>query len=105
MSHELTQSFYRERRKFLLQMGAGLGWVTAAELLGSPAWAQGLSADKPYSRGILTAAHFRPTAKRVIYLFQAGGPSQLDLFDYKPKLVDLHGQELPDSVRDGQRLT
>src|SRR5829696_2845492 len=49
--------------------------------------------------------HFTPTAKRVIYLFQSGAPSQLDLFDYKPKLQDLFGKDLPDSVRRGQRLT
>ncbi|HKB03816.1 MAG TPA: DUF1501 domain-containing protein [Gemmataceae bacterium] len=49
--------------------------------------------------------HFTPTAKRVIYLFQSGAPSQLDLFDYKPKLRDLFGKNLPDSVRRGQRLT
>jgi hypothetical protein len=49
--------------------------------------------------------HFTPTAKRIIYLFQSGAPSQLDLFDYKPKLKDLFGNDLPDSVRRGQRLT
>ena len=49
--------------------------------------------------------HFAPKAKRVIYLFQHGGPSQLDLFDYKPGLVKLGGQELPESIRKGQRLT
>lgn len=49
--------------------------------------------------------NFTPRAKRVIYLFQSGGPSQLDLFDYKPKLKDLAGTELPDSIRRGQRLT
>ena len=48
---------------------------------------------------------FAPKAKRVIYLFQHGGPSQLDLFDYKPGLAKLSGTELPDSVRQGQRLT
>ena len=48
---------------------------------------------------------FAPKAKRVIYLFQSGAPSQLDLFDYKPKLADLRGTELPDSIRQGQRLT
>ena len=46
-----------------------------------------------------------PRAKRVIYLFQSGGPSQLDLFDYKPLLRAMNGEELPDSVRKGQRLT
>lgn len=51
------------------------------------------------------APHFAPKAKRVIFLFQSGGPSQLELMDYKPKLKDLHGTELPDSIRQGQRLT
>ena len=51
------------------------------------------------------APHFAPKAKRIIYLFQSGGPSQLDLFDHKPALQDRNGQELPDSVRQGQRLT
>jgi hypothetical protein len=49
--------------------------------------------------------HFAPKAKRVIYLFQSGGPSHLELFDYKPKLAKFHGSELPDSIRQGQRLT
>jgi Protein of unknown function (DUF1501) len=49
--------------------------------------------------------HLAPTAKRVIYLFQSGGPSHLELLDYKPRLKELHGSELPDSVRQGQRLT
>jgi hypothetical protein len=49
--------------------------------------------------------HFKPTAKRIIYLFQSGAPSQLDLFDHKPKLKDLFAKELPDSIRKGQRLT
>ena len=49
--------------------------------------------------------HFAPKAKRVIYLFQSGGPSQMELFDYKPKLKDYAGTELPESIRNGQRLT
>src|SRR5687768_841918 len=49
--------------------------------------------------------HFKPRAKRVIYLFQSGAPSQMDLFDHKPKLDELRGTELPDSIRMGQRLT
>ncbi len=49
--------------------------------------------------------HHKPKAKRIIYLFMAGGPSQIDSFDYKPKLNQLHGEELPESVRKGQRLT
>ena len=56
--------------------------------------------DKP-----LDLPHFAPKAKRIIYLFQSGGPSQHDLFDYKPKLNEMMGIDLPDSVRMGQRLT
>ncbi len=48
---------------------------------------------------------FAPKAKRVIYLFQNGAPSQIETFDYKPKLKEMFGQELPESVRGGQRLT
>ena len=55
--------------------------------------------------GALSTAHFTPRARRVIYLFMHGGPSQLDLFDHKPNLKKRHGEELPDSVRRGQRLT
>ena len=56
-------------------------------------------------KGKNTLPHFAPKAKRVIYLFQSGAPSQLELFDYKPKLAELFGEELPDSVRQGQRVT
>ena len=55
--------------------------------------------------GLPDLPHFAPKAKRVIYLFQSGGPSQLELFDHKPQLEKLRGQDLPDSVRRGQRLT
>src|SRR4051794_29455951 len=56
-------------------------------------------------RGLPGLPHFAPKAKRVIYLFQSGGPSQIELFDYKPRLVEYQGTDLPDSVRNGQRLT
>jgi hypothetical protein len=56
-------------------------------------------------RGLIGLPHFAPKAKRVIYLFQSGGPSQIELFDYKPRLVEFQGTELPDSIRNGQRLT
>ena len=57
------------------------------------------------NNGQLDLPHFAPKAKRIIYLFQSGGPSQLDLFDNKPLLNELRGKELPDWVRQGQRLT
>jgi hypothetical protein len=56
-------------------------------------------------RGLPGLPHFAPKAKRVIYLFQSGGPSQIELFDYKPRLVEFQGTELPESIRNGQRLT
>ncbi len=55
--------------------------------------------------GLAGVPHFPPKAKRVIYLFMAGGPSQIDLLDYKPSLEKLHNTELPDSIRMGQRIT
>jgi hypothetical protein len=63
------------------------------------------AASVPGQPGLAGLPHFAPKAKRVIYLFQSGAPSQMDLFDYKPNLATLHATELPDSVRQGQRLT
>ncbi len=56
-------------------------------------------------QGVLAAPHFTPRARRIIYLFMSGGPSQLDLFDHKPLLNQRNGEDLPESVRMGQRLT
>jgi Protein of unknown function (DUF1501) len=83
------------RRYFFGKAAAGLGTAALASLL----QADETSGTMP---GI---PHFPPTAKRVIYLFQSGAPSQMDLFDYKPRLRDLAKTELPDSIRGGQRLT
>ena len=69
--------------------------------LGAAALSSLMAEDQ--SPGVLP--HFAPTAKRVIYLFQHGAPSQLDLFDYKPALAARRGEDLPDSIRQGQRLT
>jgi hypothetical protein len=94
------QSSIVNRRHFLNRFAGGLGGVALAEMLSSHATAAPLA-----DRGILGAPHFAPRAKRVIFLFMSGGPSQLDLFDYKPLLNQRHGEQLPDSVRGGQRLT
>ncbi len=90
------------RRQFFGRAAAGIGTAALGSLLAPRA----LGAT-PYltASGVLDALHFAPKAKRVIYLFQSGGPSQLDLFDYKPQLAQHHGVDLPDSVRMGQRLT
>jgi hypothetical protein len=85
-----------DRRTFLSRFGLGLGGIALNEML-----ANASSAD----RGVLGGTHFRRKAKRIIYLFMSGGPSHLDLFDYKPLLNQRHGEQLPDSVRGGQRLT
>ncbi|MEW4453488.1 DUF1501 domain-containing protein [Bremerella sp. JC817] len=86
--------------------------ITRRQLLQSSAWGFGglalgqmLSQDAAASEGILSQLHHTPKAKRVIFLFQAGGPSQLDLFDHKPLLNQKHGEQLPDSIRGEQRLT
>ena len=59
----------------------------------------------PKTGGLVGVPHFAPKVKRVIFLHQSGGPSQIDTFDYKPALEKLHGTELPDSIRKGQRIT
>ena len=86
------------RRSFLGLTGLGIGAIAARTLLAADT--QVLS-----GRELLTVSHFAPKAKRVIYLFQSGGPSHIDLFDYKPQLEKIHGEDLPDSIRQGQRLT
>ncbi len=78
---------------------AGVGLAALASLLDRDLRAA------PEPGGLPGLPHFPPAAKRVIYLFQSGAPSQLDLFDHKPRLHDRRGAELPDSVRRGQRLT
>jgi hypothetical protein len=87
------------RRAFLTKASLGLGSLALGSLLSPPRLFSGPG------EGVLAAPHIPPRAKRVVYLFQAGGPSQLELFDYKPLLQKMHGQDLPESVRKGQRLT
>jgi Protein of unknown function (DUF1501) len=84
------------RRHFFGRTGAGLGAAALSTLL---------AGDADAAASLPGLPHFPPTAKRVIYLFQHGAPSQLDLFDYKPGLQSRRGTELPDSIRMGQRLT
>ncbi|MEM9527795.1 MAG: DUF1501 domain-containing protein, partial [Bacteroidota bacterium] len=90
------------RRDFLNKFGMGMGALSLAGLInplranpvGTRAQVQGLELGS-----------IVPRAKRIIYLFQSGAPSQQDLFDYKPMLRKMHGEELPASVQQGQRLT
>lgn len=87
------------KRDFLHRFGLGFGGLALSSLMQQ----EGLAA--PTGSGVLPGLHHAPKARRVIFLFQSGGPSQIDLFDYKPRLKEMHGQQLPDSVRKGQRLT
>jgi len=89
MKPNCDHSHLQTRRYFLQRTGVGLGSVALASLLGDDARADGLPG----------LPHFAPNAKRVIYLFQSGAPSQMDLFDYKPQLNNMRGVDLPDSVR------
>jgi len=90
----------------MLQAGMGFGGIAAMSMLdrtGSTARASNSSGIA--TQGALNPTHHMPKAKRVIYLFQSGGPSQLETWDYKPLLNEKQGEGLPDSVRQGQRLT
>lgn len=94
------------RRECLNRMALGLGGIALADLLSRHATAAPAAAAPLPGRPALPGLpHFPAKAKRIIYLFQSGGPSQLDLYDYKPLLNQRHGEQLPDSVRGGQRLT
>ncbi len=90
------------RRDFLTRSSMGIGAMGLASLL-NPLTAVGRNTGMVNFPGNLP--HFAPKAKRIIYLFQSGAPSQIDLFDHKPLLQEMYGQELPESVRQGQRLT
>ncbi|MEM9353971.1 MAG: DUF1501 domain-containing protein [Planctomycetota bacterium] len=92
------------RREFLSRASLGLGAAAFASLSGDAAPAFG-APSLGKGGGVLSQPHFPAKAKRVIYLFQSGAPSQHDLYDYKPKLNEMNGQDLPDSVRQGQRIT
>lgn len=103
--------FHCSRRHFLSRASLGIGTAALASILGPGAVLDAFGA--PVTSGVAGSAlgggpvgpHFLPKAKRVIYLFQSGGPSHLELLDYKPTLQELNGQELPASVIGGQRLT
>lgn len=97
-----------DRRNFLTKTSLGIGALAFGSLLkAEKAFSNptGPDAVQNFVKNKLGLPHHLPKAKRIVYLFQSGGPSQLDMFDYKPKLKDMFGQDLPPSVRQGQRLT
>jgi hypothetical protein len=96
----LEHGLNHNRRRFLSKLSLGIGSVALGSLLIPDLF--GKSEEESVIAGL---PHFAPKAKRIIYLFQNGAPSQLDLFDYKPMLQKMQGQDLPASIRMGQRLT
>ncbi|MBX3745685.1 MAG: DUF1501 domain-containing protein [Verrucomicrobiae bacterium] len=98
LPHEIARSL--SRRAFFRRSGLGLGAMALGTLLGDD-----LRAATPGAGVAQSPYHHAPTAKRIIYLFQSGAPSHLDLFDPKPRLTEMTGLDLPDSVRMGQRIT
>lgn len=108
MSKEIEKRKYMmNRRNFLSKSTVGIGTAALGSLMGCNL---DLSTDPKHQAakalgGILDKMDFAPKVKRVIYLFQSGGPSQLELFDYKPELIKRRGEDLPASIRNGQRLT
>lgn len=111
MHKEIKDRQYNmNRRAFLSKSALGIGGAALTSLLGCGLGdGRGLAEGEIASKlnGTLSSGklHFAPKAKRVIYLFQSGGPSQFELFDYKPLLNERRGEDLPESVRKGQRLT
>jgi Protein of unknown function (DUF1501) len=99
------------RRNFLGRSGKVLGWAALASLLGERGFERVAHAADTHDASSAAAApgllapNFAPKAKRAIYLFMSGGPSQIDILDYKPNLAALYNQDIPDSVRGNQQLT
>jgi Protein of unknown function (DUF1501) len=92
------------RRQFFSRTSAGIGIAALGSLLNPELFALGTTSNSK-TGGLPDLPHFAPKAKSVIFLHQSGAPSQIELFDYKPKLRKYHGTELPDSIRKGQRIT
>jgi hypothetical protein len=103
---EIRAATAMTRRQFFQRntVGIAIGIPALAALLTKDGFAADTATD-PKTGGLVGLPHFSPKAKRVIFLHQSGAPSQMELFDYKPGLVNLQGKDLPDSVRMGQRIT
>src|SRR5687768_6023944 len=105
-NHMLSET----RRYFFGRMAKGLGEAALGSILNPNLFAADVASDNPADKalkslGQMKILHHAPKAKRVIWLFMADAPSQLDLWDYKPKLQESFDKELPESIRNGQRIT
>ena len=104
MNPLIERQQFLHRRQLLANAAKPVGAAALATLLGG-GMPRVASAETNPNGGLPGLPHFAPRAKRVIYLFMCGGPSHIDTFDFHPEVRDLHGQELPDSIRNGQRIT
>jgi len=96
----LEAGLVETRRHFFSRTAGGIGTAALASLVNPD-----LFAENKATAGLPGMPHFAPKAKRVIYLFMSGAPSQLDMWDYKPKMKEYYNKDLPDSIRNGQRIT
>jgi len=103
--HPIRESeLFETRRHFFGRTAAGIGTAALASLL-NPELSAAPTEKAATGAEVPGLPHFAPKAKRVIYLFMSGAPSQLDMWDYKPKMNDWYDKDLPDSIRNGQRIT
>ena len=104
MHPRLERNLIETRRQFFGRTATGIAPAALACLLRADGYAN-VPNSGPSGGSLPGVPHFAPKAKRVIYMFQSGAPSQIDLFDHKPMLRKFHGEDLPDTVRKGQRIT
>src|SRR3954463_13277715 len=105
MNPALEYHYAQTRRQFFQGAGLKLGGLALASIAGERVFGAAATARTQVSPPLPGLPHFAPKAKRLIYLHMNGAPSQLDLFDYKPQLQKFYDVDLPDSVRNGQRIT
>src|SRR6516165_2653283 len=103
MDPKLSMAVDINRRTFLGYSISGLGMLALNGLV-NPQLFGAETAVEGTSKGVINPLHFPPKAKRVIFLYQAGGPSHLETFDHKPKLAELHGKGMPESFTKGQQI-
>ncbi len=104
MNYQHRIPLHLTRRAFLGRSSAGLGMAASASLLKNELIADESAKSPAAWQGVVNPLHLAPKAKRVIYLYMAGGPSHLETFDYRPKLAEMHGQPMPESFTKGQPI-
>src|SRR5438046_3305030 len=105
MNPLLEQQLLLSRRQFFGASGLRMGGVALAMMAGRTLAAEQVAPPQRMHPALPDLPHFAPKAKAIIYLHMNGGPAQLDTLDYKPKLTEFFDKDLPDSIRNGQRIT